>query len=130
MDSLIFFVSLVFLAINVAMIIYFFSLCKNVAEIKELLEFRLEPTKTVFSPAAPGSAQDDDKYEKFCESCRKGDLVELVGFGPCSYEGKWSGKYCFYPKRRKALPDSPFLINDAEPWLALPRTELKNYLKI
>lgn len=130
MDKLQLLISLLYLAVSVAMVIYFFRLCKDVAEIKDLLSFRLEPTKTVLYPAGPEDVRDEAEYEKFCEACRKGDLVELVGFGPCSYEGKWSGKYCFYPKRRKALPDSPFLINDAEPYLALPRTELKNYLKI
>lgn len=129
MDALIVFITLIGLAINVAIIVFFFGLCNNVKAIRNLLEYRFEQTKTVLS-ANNSSSQSDTIFVNFCDSLTKGTLVEINGFGPCAFEGKWSGKYCFYPKKYTSLPDTPYLVKDVEPYLALPASELKNFLMI
>ncbi len=119
-------------------IILFYKIWKmtnDVAEIHdEILNRRVNlgspstfpPTPTNNQHAATVASQASAKFQT--PNLKKGDKVTLKGYGVCTFEGIWDGKYGFYPIKTDNLPSSPFLVEGAEPYLLIPVKNLHEYL--
>ncbi len=54
--------------------------------------------------------------------------VTIAEYGTCTFEGVWEGKYAFYPDNKTDLPNSPYLVNDVEPYLLIPKNKLTSVI--
>lgn len=82
------------------------------------------PTKSSRSRSIREYPGEKLKIERFTNNLKKGDLVTITKFGTCRFKGIWQGKYAFYPESITDLPESPYLVNDVEPYILIPGNEL------
>ena len=110
------------------MILFFkiWKMTNNVKEIHDWLkEDRLKKQRSSGgnppSPVLRSETEELPEENSVISNLKKGEKVTIADYGICTFEGVWSGKYAFYPENKTELPSSPYLINDVEPYLLIPK---------
>ena len=111
----------------------------NVKEIRDwLIEDRIKKQRSNAENPPMFTPHSEKEYEELSEEAtatkpfsghlNKGDKVTIVEFGTCTFEGVWEGKYAFCPENKTVLPNSPYLVNDVEPYLLIPMNKLTSVI--
>ena len=135
MEALIAIITIIWSVLGIILFFKIWGMTNNVKEIHDwILEnkynntsHKVENSQCFTAPSERGFEELSDEAVKtmpFSGNLKKGDLVTIVKFGTCRSEGIWQGKYAFYPESSKELPNSPYLVNDMEPYLLIPANKL------
>lgn len=126
--------------INIILFFKIWEMTNNVKEIHDWIiedRFKKQTSRYENSPKfTPNSVmvledllEETVQTKSFNKKLNKGDKVTIIGYGTCTFEGLWEGKYAFYPVNTKNLPSSPYLVRDVEPYLLIPENKLTSVIE-
>ena len=139
MEALIAIITIIWSILGIILFFKIWGMTNNVKEIHDwLMEDRFKKqisngeNPPIFTP------HSEREYEELSEEAiatnpyrgdlKKGDKVTIAEYGTCTFEGVWEGKYAFYPENKTDLPNSPYLVNDVEPYLLIPMNKLTSVI--
>lgn len=139
MEVLIAVITVIWSILGIILFFKIWGMTNNVKDIHDwLMESKLKEQKSneEISPSfTPHSKIDLAELSEaavptpsFNGNLKKGDKVSIVEYGTCTFEGIYQGKYVFYPENNIDLPNSPFLVNDVEPYLLIPKNKLDSII--
>lgn len=129
------------LALNIVLIVKFWSMAGDVKAIRDLMETGKAPgvlptnnvgvSPSMMSVPAP-APMPSRKYPTAQNVHSKDDLMKgknynLGTLGVCTYEGMYEGKYSFYPIG-KIDRTSAYFRDDVEPYYLIPESDLGKVL--
>lgn len=136
-------IAIITIAWSILGIILFFKIwgmTNNVKEIHDwLMEDRIKYQRYNGENPPSLTPHSEKEFEHLSEEAvstdayngklHKGDKVTIAQYGTCLFEGVWEGKYAFYPENKIDLPKSPYLVNDVEPYLLIPKNKLNSVIE-